>query len=274
MGFRRSLVRIQLPRHKPQGAKQPRVATNLAASFFTPAIRHLAGKTAGNKNRPQSGHSGTGDKVNHSAHPVHPQELEGSSVRLPEGPWYRASRDAWFVEIDGRQRLLGKHPKGAPTPGKSANGWNAPKAIREAYHRLMALGPAGLPKKQEITAAHICDLFLVWSKRHHDERTFTWYFSFLNSFCNCEGIGTLPADDVKPYHVTHWLDAPPRGTARRRNAVICVNRAFNWATAEGLLRENPLRSVKKPPAVRRERIVTPEEWTALVAAVRDQEFRD
>ena len=29
MGFRRSLVRIQSPRHEPEGAKQPRVATNL-----------------------------------------------------------------------------------------------------------------------------------------------------------------------------------------------------------------------------------------------------
>src|ERR1700730_16199586 len=36
MGFRRSLVRIQSPRHEPQGAKQQRVATNLAASLFTP----------------------------------------------------------------------------------------------------------------------------------------------------------------------------------------------------------------------------------------------
>src|SRR5262245_44513646 len=36
MGFRRSLVRIQSPRHKPQGAKQQQVAANLAASFLPP----------------------------------------------------------------------------------------------------------------------------------------------------------------------------------------------------------------------------------------------
>jgi integrase len=197
-------------------------------------------------------------------------------MRLPEGPWYRASRDAWFVEIDGRQRPLGKHPKGAPVPKKSeeTGRWNAPKPILEAYHRLMALGPAGLPKKQEITAAHVCDLFLTWSKSHHDERTFAWYSSFLNSFCNCEGIGSLPASEVKPYHVTHWLEQHPKWKSSRRNAVICVKRAFNWATAEGLLKESPVRSVKKPPAVRRERVLTAEEWAALVAAVRDQEFKD
>jgi hypothetical protein len=95
-------------------------------------------------------------------------------MRLPEGPWYRASRDAWFVEIDGRQGPLGKHPKGAPIPKKSEDTgrWNAPKAIRDAYNRLMVLGPGGLPKKADITAAHVCDLFLTFSKSHHDERTF------------------------------------------------------------------------------------------------------
>ena len=155
-------------------------------------------------------------------------------MRLPEGPWYRASRDAWFVKIDGRQRPLGKHPKGAPVPKKSeeTGRWNAPKAILEAFHRLMALGPAGLPKNQEITAAHVCDLFLVWSKSQHDDRTFRWYTSFLNSFCNCEQIGTLPAAEVKPYHVTHWLEAHPKWKNSRRNAVICVKRAFNWAHGE------------------------------------------
>ena len=149
-------------------------------------------------------------------------------MRIPEGPWYRASRDAWYVKIDGRQVRLAK--------GKANK-----KAAVEAFHRLMALGPAGLPRKQEITTAHVCDLFLAWSQTHHDEHTFSWYSSFLNSFCNCEGIGTLPAAEVKPYHVTHWLEAHPKWKSSRRNAIICVKRAFNWATAEGLLKENPLR---------------------------------
>ena len=197
-------------------------------------------------------------------------------MRHPDGPWYRAARDAWFVKIDGRQRPLGKHPKGAPVPKKSeeTGRWNAPKAILEAYHRLMALGPAGLPKHQQITTAHVCDLFLTWSKSQHDDRTFRWYTSFLNSFCNCEQIGTLPAADVKPYHVTCWLEAHPRWKNSRRNAVICVKRAFNWAFGEGLLKENPLRSLRKPPPARRDRVLTAEEWEQLFAAVLDQEFKD
>jgi integrase len=53
-----------------------------------------------------------------------------------------------------------------------------------------------------------------------------------------------------------------------------VKRAFTWATGEGILKENPLRGLKKPPANRRERILTPEEWEELFAAVVDQEFKD
>jgi integrase len=195
-------------------------------------------------------------------------------MRLPEGPWYRASRDAWYVKVNGRQRRLGKHPEGAPAPKKGKKGWNPPKEIRDAFHKLLALGPAELPKKQELLTAHVCDLFLTWSEKHHDDRTYRWYRSFLNSFCNCEGIGDLSATEIKPYHVTHWLDEHPKWRNSRRCAVICVKRAMYWAHGEGLLKENPLRGLKKPPAVRRERIVTPEEWAELLAAVRDQEFKD
>jgi integrase len=182
-------------------------------------------------------------------------------MRLPEGPWYRASRDAWYVKIDGKQVRLAK--------GKANK-----KAATEAFHRLMALGPAGLPKSQEITVAHVCDLFLDWSKKHHDATTFDWYASFLNDFCGHKRLGVLPASQVRVFHVTQWLDAHPKWKGSRRNAVICVKRAFNWGTAEGLLKENPLRGLRKPPQNRRERILTAEEWEHLFAAVVDQEFKD
>lgn len=45
----------------------------------------------------------------------------------PRRPWYRKSKDAWFVMIDGKQKLLAK--------GKAA------KAEAEAaFYRMMAAG--------------------------------------------------------------------------------------------------------------------------------------
>ena len=90
-------------------------------------------------------------------------------MRSAQGPWYRASRDAWFVELHGRQHLLGKHPEEAPKPKKNKLGWNTPKEIQDAFHKLRALDPTGLPKSQEITTAHVCDLFLSWSEKHRRE---------------------------------------------------------------------------------------------------------
>jgi integrase len=205
-------------------------------------------------------------------------------MRLPEGPWYRASRDAWYVEYKGQQVKL---PKGKANK----------KAALEAFHRLMALGPGGFPKYQEITVAHVCDLFLtevcpyagdppkkqpkandpqpaMKPNATHEARTYWWYRSFLESFCGHKRVGVLPASELKVFHVTQWLNAHPKWKGARRNAVICVKRAFNWATTEGLLKENPLRGLKKPPVKRRERILTASEWEELFAAVLDQEFKD
>ena len=79
---------------------------------------------------------------------------------------------------------------------------------------------------------------------------------------------------MKPYHVTRWLDAHPRWTTSRRCAVTCAKRAYNWCEAEGILTSNPMKKVKKPAAVRRERIITEEVWRHLFEAIRDQEFKD
>jgi integrase len=189
-----------------------------------------------------------------------------------QSPWYRTDRNAWYVEVRGKQEPLGKHPEASPTPRKGKKGWNAPPEITAAFYRLMASGGGKLPEPASLQVASVCDLFLTHSEKHNDGQTFRWYQKYLQSFCDL--FGTLPALDVKPFHVSAWLDAHPKWASSRRCAVICVKRAYNWAEGEGLLPTNPMKKVKKPSPVRRERTVTQEEWDQLVGAVRDQEFRD
>src|SRR5205085_10350901 len=76
-------------------------------------------------------------------------------------PWYRASKDAWFVEVNGKQVRLAK-------------GEANEKAAYDAFYKLMAKGPGGLPKSVDLKTAHVCDLFLSSSQRHHVERSLTW----------------------------------------------------------------------------------------------------
>src|SRR5579875_1348733 len=193
----------------------------------------------------------------------------------PHHPWYRAATNSWYVEINGQQQRLGKHPSHLPPPRKRKRGDPPPMPpteIEQAYHRLMAIDPANLPKASNLKVCQVCDLFLDFSEKHHIPDTYRGYKDFLQDFC--ELYGTLLAKDLKPLHVTRWLDAHPGWNGSRRNAVVAVKRAFNWADAEGLLQPNPVKSVKKPPQRHRDRILTPEEREEILRTIPDQHFRD
>ena len=164
----------------------------------------------------------------------------------PTSPWYRKSKNKWFVEIRGKQESLGRHPEGAPPPKKGRNGWNAPPEIMAAYHKLMAADPLHIPEQTKLQVCQVFDLFLDFSHKHHEPATYLSYCAFLQDFS--ELFGTILGQDLKPLHVTRWLDAHPGWKGSRRNAVIAVKRAFNWADAEGLLQPNPIKAVKKPPS--------------------------
>jgi hypothetical protein len=171
-------------------------------------------------------------------------------VRIPTKPWYRASKDAWYVEFNGRQVRLAK-------------GRDNEKAAREAFYKLMANGSGKLPDADTLRVATICDLFLDHSQKHHVPDTYHWYQDYLQDFCDL--YGTLLVLDLKPLHVSKWLDGHPGWKGARRCAVIAIKRAFNWAEGEGLLAVNPLRKVKKPPQTFRERVFSREERHEVMA---------
>lgn len=187
-------------------------------------------------------------------------------------PWFRASKSAWFVEIRDKQVRLGSHPDGAPPPRKAASGWNPPPPILDAFYRLMAADPANLPKADALAVRVLCDLFLDYSQRHHQPGTYANYKSFLQSFCDAHGASL--AADVRPLHVTRWLDGKPSWDGARRHAVIALKRAYSWADQQGLLTPNPLRTVKAERVKRRTRILSKPELDEILGAVRDREFRE
>jgi integrase len=191
-------------------------------------------------------------------------------VRQPK-PWFRSSLNAWYVEHHGKQVRLGEHPEGAPPPKKVKSGWNVPQPILDAFYKLMAADPANLPKSAVILTAQVCDLFLAYSEKHNQRSTYLWYRHFLQSFTTLHG--RTPAAELKPIHVTGWLDRSD-WKGGRRNAVIAVKRAFNWADKQGLLSPNPLRNVEKPQARRRTRLLSPSERQEILAAIPDRPFRD
>jgi integrase len=193
----------------------------------------------------------------------------------PHHPWYWAAKNAWFVEVGGTRHRLGQHPEGLPPPRKRKRGDPPPMppdAIMQAYYRLMASPERKLPQADTVRVATVCDLFLDFSEKHHAEGTYRGYKEYLQDFC--ELYGTLLAKELKPLHVTRWLDAHPGWKGSRRNAVIAVKRAFNWADAEGVLQPNPVKAVKKPPQRHRDRVLTPEERDEILRTIPDRHFRE
>jgi integrase len=193
----------------------------------------------------------------------------------PNHPWYSAAKNAWYVELGATRHRLGKHPDGVDPPHKRKTGDSPPRPpeeIEKAYHRLMATADRKLPQASTLRVATICDLFLDYSERHHAPDTYVIYKNFLQDFC--DRYGTVLAKDLKPNHVTRWLDSHPGWDGCRRNAIVAVKRVFNWADAEGIFQPNPIKSVKKPPQRSRDRILTATERQEILDVIKDDEFRE
>jgi integrase len=120
-------------------------------------------------------------------------------------------------------------------------------------------------------ARAVCDQFLVAAEKAVAGGTFEWYRKYLQSFCDLHG--SVRAADLRPLHLTAWLDAHPGWKASRRHAIIAVKRCFKWAEEEGVVDRSPFRGVKKPPVGRRERVLTPAEKREVLGAIRDRPFR-
>ncbi len=79
-----------------------------------------------------------------------------------------------------------------------------------------------------------------------------------------EHIGYLKATDLRPNHLTQWVDAHKWNQTTQRNARRSIYRAFTWAVDEGLLSANPLKGMKCPGALTRQRVMTDEEFRKLL----------
>jgi integrase len=166
-------------------------------------------------------------------------------MRIPQ-PFFRNARNAWFLQLGKRQINLG--------PDRD-------EALKQ-YHRLML--QEGYTEPDELAIADLVSEFLAWSKDEHEPDTTDWYTRFLQDFSG--RYGHLKVANLKRHQVRNWYSRQSWKQATRRCAIVCIRRVLNWAIDEGLLKENPLPTLKAPAATRRERILNPEEQTKILAA--------
>ncbi|QDU62915.1 hypothetical protein Pan216_37890 [Planctomycetes bacterium Pan216] len=107
-------------------------------------------------------------------------------------PWFRKSKNAWYVCLDGRQILLAK--------GKANKA-----AAHQKFHELMTLSAtARADQGSSASVAAVCDTFLDWCSKRRRPKTYEWYRHSLQDLA--EFLGRMHVVDVKPFHITRWID--------------------------------------------------------------------
>jgi integrase len=200
---------------------------------------------------------------------------------MPHSPWpfFKATRDCWYVEINRRQVSLGKHPTGAAPPVKVGGKWQPPAEILKLFYQQMAEATTDLPRPTEPSSQsplvlEVLDQFLAWTQKHRSPGTYKWYRERLQSFS--ETIADeLTVDKLKVIHVENWIDRRPDwGVSQQRGCKSAVQRAMNWAEKVGLIEHTPLRHMEKPAAGRREQLISQQDYEELLAHFQGSPFHD
>ena len=180
--------------------------------------------------------------------------LGGSVMARQAHPWFRRSDGWWYVKINGKQQKLAQ--------GRKNN-----QAALDRWHELMLeRGQQSCRSRQPSNGRSVIDLYLDHAKRGYAPRVLR---KAARAISNCLPRPTAfgLVQDCLPIHLTQWLDAKTAMGSdwTRSNVVKIVQRAFNWAAQQRLIKANPFFGVTQRPGEPR-RPMTDEEFRALLRA--------
>jgi len=166
----------------------------------------------------------------------------------PNKIWFRKDVGWWMVTLSGEKIRL-------------AQGKESRKAAEQKFHELMA-SRSQAPESPTARVADVIEAFLAWTKVHRSSETNRNYISYGQGFS--EHSGYMPTSELKPIHVTRWVDENGWTQTTERNARRSIYRAFSWACEEGILTRNPLQGMKCPRAKARSRFMSDGEYRTLL----------
>ncbi|HUY33192.1 MAG TPA: tyrosine-type recombinase/integrase [Pirellulales bacterium] len=183
-------------------------------------------------------------------------------------PYFRAFDGWWYIQLraDGKRRQI-----------KLAKGRDHEAAAIQEWHKLCATMPANEPVVSGCVV-ELLDRFLGHCKTEVATSTFDWYLHFFKRFkawLTTNDLAGIEVGELVPNHVTSWLKSESTWSKSTKNgAVRAIRRAFRWLDDEGHIEKYPLKGLKAPPRGRRETVVAPEKFAEILAAVKDQQFKD
>jgi integrase len=182
----------------------------------------------------------------------------------PSKPWFRASKNAWYVKVNGKMTPLGV--KGEENEADAVTAWHRLMGGVEPTPQPRAIAPAQPAVKAEPTVAEIIGLFLADAESRVKAKTLAWYRDFLGPFA--EQHGTLAASALAPTTAEAYSRKAEWSPSTRHDFLGTLASAFKWAERARLIDRTPLLGLRRPVKASRgaEALVTPEEHARLCEA--------
>jgi integrase len=171
--------------------------------------------------------------------------------------WWRKTHSAWFTTFDGEQVNLGPDRKAAD---RAFHAMHASKGDVQA-------AAVGSPT---ITLARLGDQWLESCLNRIKPITWQHYQRMLQDFL--DHAKNMKAAQLKPIHVTRWLDSKGWASSTQHLGATTVKLMFAWGHDQGLLPSNPLQRFRRPPMARRAH-VPDGDVDRLLGGVFSQAFR-
>ncbi len=163
----------------------------------------------------------------------------------PAKPWYRASKNGWYVKVNGRQVRLG------------VTGRENQAAAVAAWHRLMAAGASPTGSTSQVVEV-VVDEYLSAARDRVQRTTWRMYRHLLRPFVEAFGALTLDALDARK--VERIADGRGWSQATRRDCLATVRSFLRWAG-----RPLPLK-VPAPTSRGAKALISPEQFAVIDAA--------
>jgi integrase len=175
----------------------------------------------------------------------------------PNSIWFRKDTGWWMVTLAGEKVRLAK--------GRASR-----KHALQKFHELMAVRPEA-PESVTARVADVIEAFLAANRGRLSAETMRKYDWYGQAFA--EHSGFVLARELKPHHVTAFVNEKGWGATTEYNARRSLFRMFSWACEEGLLSANPLRGMKRPKPAPRGRGQSEAEFRTMLRGEKSGRFK-
>lgn len=187
-------------------------------------------------------------------------------MKSPE-PYFRTFDGWWYIQlwVNGRRKQI-----------KLAKGKDNEALAMQEWHKLCASQPATLAVP-EGSVLELLDRFIKNGPDEVSTATFDWYHHFLKDFKAWlvkQGDAELDGSAFDHTHVEAWLKSKKWSRSTKSGAVKTFRKVFRWLHDGGHISKYPLTKLKARRPGRRETIISPEKFQEILAAVKDQQFKD